>query len=457
MSTNIIGKVPPSNLDIEKAVLGAALVEKEGCKIICELLTDSVFYSDKHAVIFRAIKSINDKKEPVDILTIASELKRLKQLEGLGGPYAISELAGAVSSSVNTETHCRMLLGLYFKREQIRMSTWLNKEAYDDFTDPFDIIDDLKKKIKEIESYIVSNKIADNNVIIDTVLENSENASKNGGIIGYSTGIKALDLALMGLRKKLKYLIAAQSKVGKSALAKNIAVFLSHRLGIPGVFFSLEVTADMFMLGCISEILEIPNQLIQSGQITSEEKRRIAELKNTLFTRSLIIDDRGGLSPDEIWATLRKLKESHNIQWFCVDYINLMRLKGKEHKGKTKEEKMAEIVNENKNMAKELDLICIELAQFTKEISKRAGGKPNLGDLKDSAALEQSADVIILIHRPEVHGETEYRGMDTMGLAELIIAKNKYGPTKNLAAKFVSHYTKFKDHDMGTEWVPDPF
>ncbi len=456
-SENIIGRVPPSAIDIEKAVLGSAMLEPEGCKTACELLNENAFYDGRHSIIFSAIKKLHDAKTPVDILTVTQELIRTKQLASVGGAYEVTNLTNSVASSSNVETHCRILLQMYFKRELIRLSVELNKNGYDVFTDPFDLIDNLKKSIKNMESQIFTNSIIDNNKVIDDVLISVEEAGKNGGIIGKSTGLKNLDYAIMGLRKKFKYLIAAQAAIGKTALAKTIAVDLANVQGSPGVFFTLEVTADMFMIGCLSQILEIPNHLIQTGQLTALEKHQIKCLKDTLFTKSLIIDDRGGLSPEEIRATVRRLKESHNIEWFMVDYINLQRLKGNDNKNKSKEEKIAEIVNENKNIAKEYDLICIELAQLTKEISKREGGKPNIGDLKDSSAIEQSADVVILIHRPEKHGIQEYNGISSQGIGELIIAKNKWGPLKNIITKYRGEYTAFYDYEQGREFVPNPF
>lgn len=457
---NTTGKVPPSSPDYEETVLGEMLIDSDACKIACELLTDKVFYVRKFATIFKAIKDLHDKKTSVDLLTVTHELKRIYELDNIGGAYFISQLTNKVATGANIEIHCRIILQQFFKREIIRISGVSMNLAYDSFTDCFDLLDELKKQLKTVEGYIKTNKIKDSNSVIDEVMENITKAMMGSGITGFSTGITTLDEAIMGLRKKMKYLIAAQSGEGKSGLAKTIAVHLSHRLGIPGIVFSLEVTSDMFMVGCIAEILNIPNQRIQSGDVTDVECQSILNLKNTLFTRSLIIDDRGGLSPDEIKVTLRKYVESHNIGWFIVDYINLQKLKGKQWNKASKEERIAEIVNENKNMAKEFDLVCIELAQFTKEISKREGGKPMIGDLKDSAALEQSADVIMLIYRPEAHGITpDYRGVATEGLGEIIIAKNKYGAKKNLLVKFEPELLKFSDHKAGKEWVAgtDPF
>ncbi len=459
MSAETIGKLPPHAIDIEKIVLGAAMLEKEGCKIALELLTSEIFYHPRHSIVFDAIKSLTSQKSPVDIVTVTRELMRLKQLEEAGGAYEVSNLPANVASSENTETHCRILLQLFFKRELIRLSVTLNKQGYDQWSDPFDMIDGLKKSIKNIESHIVTNSVADNNVIIDTVLENIEQASNNGGIIGASTGIKSFDLGIMGLRKQLKYVFAALPGEGKTALVQTIAVNLTHTQGLPGVMFSLEVPKEMFMMGCISKILNIPNHLMQTGQLTDWEKHQIKCLKNTLFTKTLIIDDRGGIGPDQMWPTLRRLKESHNIQWFAVDYLGIESLRGAEHRGKSSEQILDYITKEHKIMCKELDLIGFELVQFTKETRKREGAVPHIGDLKGSAGIEANADVIVLIYRPEMHGIKEYKGLpDTHGFAELKIVKNRFGPpTKDLITKYEGHYTRFSDHEAGNEFVQNPF
>lgn len=454
---NLIGKIPPNNIEIEKAILGAALLENQGCKIACELLTDQVFYLRSNSIIFNAIKTLYDAKQPVDILTITQELKKIGELVNVGGAYEVTLLTSRVASATNIEIHCRIILQLFFKRELIRISSELHKDGYDDFSDVFDVLNGLKKKIKDIESYIITNKVADNNIIIDTILENIEEASKNGGITGYSTGIKSFDLGIMGLRPQLKYVFGALPGEGKSSLLQTLAVNLTHIQGIPGVVFSLEVPKEMFMTACISKILNIPNDDIQKGNLTFDQKNQIKHIKNTLFTNSLIIDDRGGIGPDQMWPTLIKLKESHKIKWFGVDYLGIEKLRGTEHRGKNEEAVLNYITAEHKIMCKELDLFGFELVQFTKETRKREGAKPSIGDLKGSSGIEANADVIVLIYRPELHGIMEYKGLtDTTGFAELIIAKNRFGPIKNLITKYEGAYTKFSEHNVGNEFVAAP-
>lgn len=456
MSTeHTINKVPPNSLEIEQTVLGSCILEKEGCKIACELLNERVFYYNKNLLIFKAIKHLYISKMPVDVLTLSQELIRTKQLNEVGGAYEISQLTTNVASSYNIEAHCRILLQMFFKRELIRLSVLLNKESYDSFSDPFDLIDNLKKEIKKIESLIVTNEIIDNNKVIDTVVENIKMASENGGVTGFSTGIKSLDFGIMGLRPQLKYVIAALPGEGKSSLLQTIAVNLTHSQGLPGIIFSLEVPRELFMMGCISKILNIPNISIQNGTVSAHDIHQIKALRDTLFTKSLIIDDRGGIGPDQMWPTLRRLKESHDIKWFAVDYLGIEKLRGSEHKGKNEEQILNYITAEHKIMCKELDLVGFELVQFTKETRRREGARPTIGDLKGSAGIEANADVIVLIYRPEVHGLSEYKALtNTQGFAELMIVKNRFGPLKDLLTKYESEYTRFTNHESaGNEFV----
>ncbi len=446
----INSRLPPQAVDVEQIVLGAMLLEKSGCKIGIELLSEDVFYNEKYAQVFKIIKDIHSRKDPVDIITVTQELKKSNLINSISA-YEVTILTSTVSSSVNIETHCRILLQLFFKRKLIDIGMDAINRGYDDFYDVFDSLDVIKKDIKGIESYISSTTIADNNEIIDKVLDNIKQAKANGGITGYSTGIKSLDIGIMGLRKQLKYVIAALPSQGKTSLAKSICINLAHKQGVPGVFFSMEMPREQIMSACLSEILQIPNNLIQTGDVSVSDEKKILALKNTLFTNNFIIDDRAGLDPKEIRATLRKLKESHGIGWFAMDFLLLMRLKGTEHRGKNQEQILSEITAENKNIAKELDLVCLELTQLTKETSKRVDFRPRINDIRGSGSIEANADVVILIYRPEQHGIDMVNGESSHGFAELIIAKNRFGPIKSLMARYTAEFTQFSAHEGGTE------
>lgn len=444
-----VGKIQPHSIDIEETVLGSLMIEKDTLAIALNLLKVEVFYARVHQTIFNAITRIHSRKEPVDILTVVNELKKLKEIDNIGGAYYITQLTNRVGDTTNIEYHCAILLQHYFKRELIRISTYSIKKAYDEYTDIFDLKEKIVNEIKNIDSFIQSHSITNNNDTIDNVLSDVKLSKSKGGIIGYSTGIKNLDWVIMGLKPKFKYTIAALSGEGKTSLAKAIGINLAYQQNVPGVFFSLEVTKEMLMLVCISEILQIPNQLLQRGDISEHDEKRIKELKNTLFSTNFLIDDRGGLSPQEMRSTLIKLKEKYNIKWFIIDYLGLEKLKGNQHKGKTKEAIISDITIENKNIAKELDLICIELCQLNKEGSKRSSPRPFLSDIRDSGMIEASADVVLFLFRPEKHNMQVDGG--EIGHSELIVAKNRFGPLKTVAAKYKAEYTQFINNDDGVE------
>lgn len=450
-----IGKLPPQDIELEKAILGSIILESDSCHIGMKLLKNDVFYDSINNVIFKAIENVFIRREPVDILTITSELKSLKQLDNIGGAYFLTQLTNRISSGSNTEFHCRILLQLYLKRRLIALGSDITKQGYNDSVDVFDTLNYFHKKIKDIEAVISSDVIVNNEQTITEVKEDIQNAKANGGIIGYSTGIKSLDHGLMGLRTKLKYEFAASPGEGKTSIVKSICLNLAHNQNIPGVFFSMEMTRRQLMMACISEILQIPNTRIQKGDINSIELQNIENLKKTLFAKNFLIDDRGGLDPVlDIRPTLRKLVDQFGIKWFALDYLGLAKLKGKHNFSKSRENIISEITAETKNMAKEFDLICFEISQVSRDSNKgEKRRRYKLSDLKDSSSIEANADCVIFVSRPEYHG---FKTLDdnvtsSKGFAELILAKNRFGPIKSLPAIYKGEFTQFLEHPNGIE------
>jgi replicative DNA helicase len=454
MSLNEEGRVRPNSVELEKAVLGVALLEKDGCDIVIDLLSQEVFYDERNGIIFRAIKEIHSRKEPVDILTATQELKKLKLLDSVGGAYEITSLTSRVSSSANTEHHCRILLQLFFKRSLIDIGKLTIDQGYDEFYDAFDSIDNVRKMLKHIESFLRSNAILNINDDIEAVIQKSEHAAIHKGIMGLASGIVSLDNAVGGFEYGLKYEIIADSSIGKSTLAKCICLNFAHKLDIPGVYFSYEVPRVQVVRNCISDILDISTEDIKKGKLSEADKIKMRSLKDTLFTKNFIIYDDPTLDTNDIRSILRKLKETHGARWFVIDYLGLMKLKGKEWKGKTDEAIIAEITAETKRIAKELDMICIELCQVTKETGKRTNFRPHIGDAKGSQAIAANADTVILIYRPEHYGIKTYWGISTSGKAELIIAKQRDGRLSNPLVDFIGEYNRFSD-SKGLELEPE--
>lgn len=451
MSHYETGKIPPSDQRLEESVLGSMLLEADGCAIGMKLLREDVFYYEKNSTIFKAMQSIFHRRDPVDILTVTNELKSNKKLDGIGGAYHLSQLANNVGSSANIEYHCRLILQFYIKRRLIALGTDIVKQGYNDSVDVFDTMSYFHTKMVDIEAVISSDGIADNNKVIDDLLLHIEEAKANDGILGASTGIKSLDYGIMGARPGNKIVIAGESGEGKSSLAKSISIHWAYKQDMPGVFLSCEMTAEQLMMVCASEILSIPNQRIQTGDLNLIEKQNIAKLKETLFAKNFLIVDKAGMDIFEIESILRKLVNSHGIKWFVLDYLQLMRLKGEQYKNKTTEECISIITAALKVICKDLNLIGVELSQFNNEVTKRDGNRPRIGDLKGSGAIRANADVVLLVYRPEAHGVKEVGGQSSKGFAELILAKNRYGKVKNLAALYREEFTQFVEHPEGCE------
>jgi len=444
--------LPPQVTELEDTVLGALMLDQNAYSAISSIITADCFYKPSNMKIFAAIHNIHKKKTTVDILTVVQELKSTRELEDAGGAGYVSQLTNKITSAAHIESHARIILQMYLKRRIIETAQDLVQQGFDETTDVFDVLEFAQKEIKDIESKVESEKLISNEQIITEVIQEIDTAKSKGGIIGASTGMKSLDHAVMGLRKTLKYVIAGRPGQGKTSLAKSICINMAHEQNLPGVFFSMEMPRNQLMLSCISEILKIPNHRLQKGEIIEKERKEIEHLKKTLFARNFIIDDKGGLSPNDIRARIRKLKQSHNIQWFALDYLGLARLKGKEHSNKTRENVISDITADMKNICKEFNLIGIELAQLSREVTKDKDKRPQIHHLKDSGAIEANADVVILVYRPEEYGVKTINGDESSkGFAELIIAKNRFGRLMSIATQFTADLTGFTDHKQGIE------
>lgn len=448
-------KIYPQAIEVEGAVLGAAMLESDALKTITTLLVPEVFYKPIHQIIYKAIISVQNRKDAVDILSVTQELVKQKEITNIGGPIFITSLTNRVASGANSETHCRILQQLFLKRELIYLGNKIVEDGYDEFKDVFEQMTDISKRLKEIDSHIASEALVSNEQTIDEVSLDIELAKDNGGIIGFSTGMKSLDHGIMGLRQGLKYVVGGTPGAGKTSLVKSICIHLA-KTNMPGIFFSMEMTRKQLMMACISEILQIDNELLQKGEITSFDKKNILDIKNEQFSKNFIIDDRGALDPRDIRTRIIKLIETHNIKWFAVDYLQLMKLKGKENQGKMIEQVISDITADLKNICKEYNLIGFELSQLSREVTKRGNFRPMLSDFKYSGAIEANADVVIFPYRPEYYGIKSSSGLSTEGYAELILAKNRFGKVKNLAARYYGMYTQFTDHEEGIELESTP-
>lgn len=443
--TSELGKIMPHDTELEEVVLGSILLEQRAFDKVSDILHKDLFYSSVNQWIYIAISNLNKVNLPIDIITATQALKKANRLEDCGGAYHITKLTNRISSAAHILTHARLLQQMYFKRSAIKVGYEMVEKGYDGSEDALDLIAHSINAIKKIEDDINIEKSETSDMVIDKILDNIKEASENGGVIGYSTGMKNVDHAIMGLRPGLKYVIAASPGEGKTSLGKSICLNLSKQ-GVPGVFFSLEMTSNQLMMSCISELLDIDNEQLQKGQLRPEQLKAIASIKDTVFSKNFIIDPTPGLDPTTLRRKVAKYVLNYNIKWIAIDYIGLMKLKAYEAKGKNKEQIVSDITADIKNIAKEFNLITFELSQVSRD-SRKSGRRYQLHDLKDSGAIEANADVVMFPYRPFYHGD----GANGEDFAELLIRKNRFGRLQTIGLIFNGSTTSFRDNPSGIE------
>src|SRR5579863_993934 len=451
-----LGKLPPQAVDLEEAVLGALMLEKDALSSVIDILNPQVFYKDNHQKIFAAIRHLFEKTSPVDILTVTAQLRQQGELEMIGGAYYITELTNRVASAANIEYHSRIIIQKFIQRELIRISTEVINNAYEDTTDVLDLLDKAEKNLFEIAQNNLrrdSRKMDD--LVHETLKEIELLKDKKDGLTGVASGFTDLDRMTSGWQKSDLVIIAARPAMGKTAFvlscARNAAVDF-HR---PVVVFSLEMSSVQLVNRLISGETQIEQEKIRKGQLEEWEWQQIHSKIGRLEQAPLIIDDTPALNIFEFRAKCRRLKSQHDIQLIIIDYLQLMQGKAGDGKGSgNREQEIGSISRALKSVAKELNVPVIALSQLSRAVENRPGAskRPMLSDLRESGSIEQDADMVLFLYRPEYYGLTEdENGMPTQGVGEVIIAKHRNGETGTVRLKFVGKYVKFVDLDQGMD------
>ncbi len=443
-----MGKMPPQAVELEEAVLGALMLERDALTNIIDILKPESFYKDAHNRIFTAIFELFKRSEPVDILTVTQELKKTGQLEIVGGAYYITQLTNRVASAANAEFHARIVAQKHIQRELIRISTQTINDAYEESSDVFDLLDSAEKNLFSIVDGSIKKEYVPMSSLINTAIKQIEIAKdKKDGLSGVPSGLMALDRITSGWQKSDLVIIAARPAMGKTALvlsmARNAAVEFNH----PVAIFSLEMSAIQLVTRLIASESELTSEKLKKGTLEDYEFQQLQDKTQKLAESPLFIDDTPGLSIFELRAKARRLKEQHKIELIIVDYLQLMTAGGS-GKG-NREQEIALISRSLKGLAKELEVPVIALSQLSRAVETRGGDKrPQLSDLRESGAIEQDADMVMFIHRPEYYGITEdENGIDSRGMAELIIAKHRNGPIESAKTRYIGQFTKFTDLD----------
>jgi replicative DNA helicase len=453
------GKLPPQARDLEEAVLGALMLEKDALSSVIDVLKPEVFYVESHQKIFNAIRVLFEKTSPVDILTVTAQLRMQGELEMVGGAYYITELTNRVASAANIEYHARIIIQKFIQRELIRISTEVINIAYEDTTDILELLDKAEKNLFDIAQNNLrrdSRKMDD--LMQETLKEIEALKDKTDGLTGIGTGFTDLDRMTSGWQKSDLVIIAARPAMGKTAFVLTCARNAAVDFNKPVVVFSLEMSSVQLVNRLISGEAEIEQEKIRKGKMEEWEWQQIHSKIGRLEAAPLIIDDTPGLNIFEFRAKCRRLKSQHDIQLIIIDYLQLMTGKA-DGKGGNREQEIGSISRALKMVAKELQVPVIALSQLSRAVESRPGGskRPMLSDLRESGSIEQDADMVLFLYRPEYYGlEFDEDNNPTKGVGEVIIAKHRNGETGTVRLKFVGKYVKFTDLETSMDSYMPP-
>jgi replicative DNA helicase len=441
---NSLGKMPPQALELEQAVLGALMLEKDALTEVIEILQPESFYKDSHNRIYNAIRTLFSESEPVDMLTVTNQLKKSGELELIGGPFYITELTQKVNSAANIEYHARVILEMAIKRELISIGSEVQKSAFDETTDALELLDHAGAQIFEVSDRNVRKDYSNvKDLMVRAIDEIHQKKEKGDGLTGVPSGFTELDRITSGWQKSDLIIIAARPGMGKTAFALSCLRNAAIDHNIPTAIFSLEMSSIQLVNRLIAAEAELPNDKIRNGKIQEYEEEQLYEKTKKLAAAKIFIDDTPGLSILELRAKSRKLKQQHDVGLIIVDYMQLMTA-DLSKKGGNREQEIASISRSLKTIAKELEIPVLALSQLSRAVETRGGDKrPQLSDLRESGSIEQDADIVSFIYRPEYYNINADEEGDLEGLAELIISKHRNGSTADVKLRFIGQYTKF--------------
>lgn len=445
------GKLPPQAVDLEEAVLGALMLEKEAVNTVIDILQPQSFYKETHQIIFEAIKDLFGETTPIDILTVTHKLKSDGTLDVVGGAYYITQLTNRIASAANIEYHARIISQKYIQRELIRISSKIITDAYDETKDVFSLLDDAEANLFSVaEGNIRKSYATMSDLVRDSLAQIETAMNQEAGVIGVPSGFTSLDRVTSGWQPSDLVIIAARPAMGKTSFVLSLARNAAVDHGIPVAFFSLEMSSVQLVTRLVSAESEISAEKLRSGELRLDEMKQIQSKITDLTEAPLFIDDTAGLSVFELRAKARRLKSKHDIKLLIIDYLQLMSGGGDKQSG-NREQEISMISRSLKSIAKELNIPVLALSQLSRAVETRGGDKrPQLSDLRESGSIEQDADMVQFIHRPDYYGLTEdEEGNSTQGVANIIIAKHRNGSVCDVQLKFIAQLAKFGDLEAG--------
>ncbi|MBT8401272.1 MAG: replicative DNA helicase [Rhodothermia bacterium] len=443
------GRIPPQAVEIERAVLGAMLIEKEAIPRVIEILPPDAFYTSQHQRIYDAIVALFERGDPADIITVGQELRRQGSLKQVGGDAYVTELTEHVASAANVEYHARIITEKSLLRKLIETMTDHVGDAYDPSADAFELLDQVESDIFKISDTQLRRAATSMNDVLKETLSNLEAIhGRESGITGVPTGFRALDALTGGWQKSDLIIIAARPSMGKTAFAlamgRNAALHPKEPIGV--AIFSLEMSAGQLAQRLLTSEARVDAQAARTGRLSDDDWPKLARAAGRLSAAPVFIDDTPGLSILELRAKARRLKAEHDIGLVVVDYLQLMHGTAAVRNA-NREQEIAQISRSLKSLAKEINVPVIALSQLSRAVETRGGDRrPQLSDLRESGSIEQDADVVAFIYRAERYGITvDEHGNSTEGLAEIIIGKQRNGPVGDVRLAFVHQHARFEN------------
>ena len=442
------GHVQPQAPEVEKAVLGALMIDNEAYMAVCEILKSQSFYEPRHQKIYAAIEQLSLEEKPVDVLTVIEQLAKQGVLEEVGGPSYITELSSKVVTSVNIVYHANIVAEKYLLRQVITLSGTIGNMAYDETIGVKDIVQEAERMIFEISQMNIKKDYTSLDPLITEATKIMQKQSENkGGVVGIPTGFYKLDDITSGWQNSDLVIIAGRPAMGKTAFALSMAKNIAADKRIPMAFFSLEMSGTQLTNRLMANACEISGKKIMNGQLDREEWERFDKRINNLMGAPLFIDDTPGLSVFELRTKARRMVREHGIKLIMIDYLQLMNANGMRFN--SRQEEVSKISCSLKELAMELNIPVIALSQLNRGVEGREGAegkRPMLSDLRESGAIEQDADMVVFVHRPEYyHIYQGTNGEDYRGMAEIIIAKHRKGATDIVLLNFRGEYTRFEN------------
>ena len=445
------GKIQPQALDLEEAVLGAMMIDKRGVDEVIDILQADAFYKEAHKHIFEAIVQLFNDTQPVDLLTVSAQLRKVGKLELAGGDFYLIQLTQKISSSAHIEFHSRIILQKFIQRSLIRISAEISEEAYDETTDVFDLLDKAESKLYEVTQGNIKRSSETAQSLVIQAKKRIEEIAGKEGMSGVATGFHDLDKLTSGWQPSDLIIIAARPGMGKTAFVLSMARNMAIDFGHPVALFSLEMSSVQLITRLISSETGLPSEKLRTGKLEKHEWEQLSIKVKDLEKAPLYIDDTPSLSIFDLRAKARRLSSQFGIKMIIVDYLQLMTAGGNGKDGGNREQEISTISRNLKALAKELMVPVIALSQLSRAVETRGSSKrPLLSDLRESGAIEQDADIVSFIYRPEYYKIEEWDDEEqspTQGQAEFIVAKHRNGGLENIRLKFIGSLGKFDNLD----------